>query len=148
MKKSHRFLMIMQAIVGVGALFGGTGAILFPQGPMGMPADVLKNSPFDNFLIPGLILFIVVGLGSLFSAWMLYRKANYTGYISSVFSWALVIWIIVQCIMLQSVVFLHVLFFVIGLVEAAVAAAIVFEQRLFPANLILDFLGKNKEIGQ
>ena len=147
MKKAHRFLMLMQAFVGVGALAGGLAAILNPMSPMGMPAAAMKNSPFDSFLIPGLILFVVLGLGSLFSAWMLYKKAKYTGYISSVFSWALVIWIVVQCIMLQGVVFLHGLYFVIGLVEAGIAATIVFEQRLFPANRILDFLGKNKEVG-
>jgi hypothetical protein len=33
---------------------------------------------------------------------------------------------------------LHVIFFTIGLVEAVLAMIILFEQRLFPANLILN----------
>jgi hypothetical protein len=148
MKLVHRLLLFIHIFVGIGALAGGMAAIWNPTSPMGMPAAVLKHSPFDTFLIPGLILFGVVGLGSFFSAWMLYRKARYTGYISSVFSWALVIWIIVQCILLQDVVFLHVLYFVLGLIEAALAAAIVFEQRLFPASLMLNLLGRNKRIKQ
>lgn len=61
------------------------------------------------------------------------------GYLSSIFSWALMIWIVVQCIMLNDIVFLHILFFAIGLVEAILSAIILYKQRLFPANLILNF---------
>jgi len=41
----------------------------------------------------------------------------------------LVIWIIVQCIMLQEVVFLHVLFFVIGAAKAVLAMKILSKDR-------------------
>ncbi|MBL4934313.1 hypothetical protein JK636_00925 [Clostridium sp. YIM B02515] len=145
MKVVYRFLFALQLFVGIGAIGGGMMAILNPQGPGGMPADALKNSPFNNYLIPGIILFSVIGLGSIFSSVMIYLRSKFIGYISSVFSWALVIWIIVQCIMLNAVVSLHVIFFIIGLVEAALSAAILFEQRLFPANIILRFYKRMKE---
>ena len=128
--------------MGLGALAGGIAAITNPQAPFGMPVEVLKNSPFHDFLIPGLILFVVIGLGNLFSAAMFRTKTKYQGYISSVFSWALVIWIVVQCIMLWSVVFLHVLFFAIGLVQAILSASLLFEHQLFPANIALYFYRK------
>lgn len=143
MKTVYRLLFILHAFVGVGAMGGGMMAILNPQGPGGMPAEALKNSPFSNYLIPGIILFGVIGVGNVISALVILFKQRFHGYVSSVFSWALVIWIVVQCIMLNAVVFLHVLFFIIGLVEAVLAMIILFKQRMFPANLILD---KFKEI--
>jgi len=137
MKIVNRLLFALHAFVGLGAIGGGMMAILNSQGPGGMPIDALKNSPFSNFLIPGIILFTVIGLGNVFSAVSILFKSKYQGYISSVFSWALVIWIVVQCIMLNEVVFLHILFFVIGLMEAVLSMVILFEQHLFPANIVL-----------
>jgi len=147
MKIVNRLLFALHAFVGLGAIGGGMMAILNPQGPGGMPTDALKNSPFSNFIIPGIILFTVIGLGNVFSAVSILFKSKYQGYISSVFSWALVIWIVVQCIMLNEVVFLHILFFIIGLMAAVLAMVILFEQHLFPANIILKSYKKiRKEI--
>lgn len=142
MKLIRKLLFILHILVGVGAMSGGLAAITEPNAPHGVPVEILKYSPFSNFLIPGILLFGVIGLGNLFSAAMFLTKTKYQGYISSVFSWALVIWIVIQCIMLQSIVFLHVLFFVIGLIQAVMSFAILFEQRLFPTNIAVKILKK------
>lgn len=139
MRIVYRLLFALHVFVGIGAVAGGLAAITNPQEPLGMPVEPLKNSPFSNYLIPGIILFTVIGLGNIISAAMFHFKSRFQGYISSVFSWALVIWIIVQCIMLRAVVFLHILFFTIGLVEAVLSMAILFRNRLFPANIIVKF---------
>ena len=119
---------------------GGLAAIINPQSPMGMPVDVLKNSPFSNFLMPGVILFTIIGLGNIVSALIFRFKLKFQGYISSIFSWALVIFIIVQCLMINAVVFLHILFFIIGLIQASLSIIILFEKHLFPTNLVLNFI--------
>jgi hypothetical protein len=138
----YRSLFALHAFVGIGAVAGGLAAIITPQKPLGMSVEFLKNTPFSNYLIPGIILFAIIGLGNIVSALMFLIKSKYQGYISSVFSWALVIWIVVQCIMLNSVIYLHVLYFIIGLIEAALSMIIIFEQRQFPANLILKLINK------
>lgn len=143
MKIVYRSLIVLHILVGIGALCGGLAAITDPISPLDIPVTALKNSPFQDFFIPGLILFCVIGLGNLFSGAMFFAKTKYQGYISSVVSWALVIWIVVQVIMLQAVAFLHVLFFFIGLVQAALSMALLFEHRLFPTNIVLNML-KNK----
>ena len=137
MKIVYRLLLVLHIFVGLGAMAGGLAAITNPQNPLGVPADALKNSPFDNFLIPGIILFTVIGLGNLIGAVAVFLRMKFQSYISIVLGGALVIWIVVQCIMLRSVVSLHVIFFIIGLVEAVLSIIILFKQRLFPANLIL-----------
>jgi hypothetical protein len=142
MKKLYKLLFGMHLLVGIGAMAGGFAAISNPWSPLGMPVEALKNSPFTNYLIPGIILFALIGLGNIASAVTLHLKSEYQGYISSVFGWALVIWIVVQCIMIQAVVFLHVLFFTIGLIQAAAAMAVLFKKRQFPANIVLNIIGK------
>jgi hypothetical protein len=44
-----------------------------------MPLDVLKGSPFKDFLIPGIILFIFVGIIPVAVAWGLLKKGIWTG---------------------------------------------------------------------
>jgi hypothetical protein len=139
MKIVYRLLFALHAFVGVGAMAGGLAAITNPQNPLGIPIEVLKNSPFNSYLIPGIILFTVIGLGNIFSVLMFRFKWKFQGYINSVFSFALVIWIVVQCIMIRDIEFLHVIFFIIGLVQAALSIIILYEQHLFPVNLIIGF---------
>ncbi|MBW6463089.1 MAG: hypothetical protein SCJ94_08800 [Bacillota bacterium] len=136
MKKIYLVLTVMHLFVGVGALFGGMAAMLDPWEPAGVPVEMLEGSPFTNYFIPGLILFTVIGLGHIFSAVTAIRKFEYQGYISSVFSWGLMIWIVVQCIMINAVALLHVIFFLIGLVGAVLAWIILYKQNAFPANLL------------
>lgn len=138
-KRNYHLLLGLHLFVGIGALAGGLAAILNPQEPLGVSNEILRNSPFQNFLIPGLILFVILGVGNLVSAVTLYRKSSFQGYISNVFSWALIIWIVVQCYMLQTIAFLHVLFFLIGSIKAVLSMAVLFDQRLFPANLLISW---------
>jgi hypothetical protein len=138
MRRVYRLLFTLHVFVGLGAVVGGLAAIINPQKPLGMSAVYLKDSPFSNYLIPGIILFTIIGLGNVISALMFRFKLRFQGYISSVFSWALVIWIVVQCIMLNAVAFPHILFFIIGLIQAILSMIILFEQRPFPVNLILN----------
>ena len=61
--KIRNILLFLLGFLGVGALFGGGVLIVSPSGKLfGMPLSLLDNSPFTDFLIPGLILFIVLGL--------------------------------------------------------------------------------------
>ncbi|MGH4118478.1 hypothetical protein [Clostridium sp.] len=149
MKRVYRLLFGLHIFVGIGGMMGGLAAITNPDQPLGVPIEILKNSPFSNFLIPGIILFTIIGLGNVISAYMFHFNSKFQGYISSVFSFALVIWIIVQCIMLSTIVFLHSLFFTIGLIQAGLSLIILFEQHLFPANLILKcYKGINKRFSE
>ena len=143
MRKVYLMLIWLHVFVGVGAMVGGLAAIINPQSPFGgISVEVLKDSPFSNFLIPGIILFTIIGLGNVISALMFHFNTRYQGYISSVFSIALVIWIIVQCIMLNAIVFLHILFLIIGLFEAILSMMILFEKGQFPTNIFLNLYKK------
>ncbi|MGE3962446.1 MAG: hypothetical protein AB7F65_12265 [Dehalococcoidia bacterium] len=56
-----------QALMGIGALFGGYSLIADAEG-FGMDPAWLEHSPFGDYLVPGLFLFIVIGLGNMLGA--------------------------------------------------------------------------------
>ena len=145
MKIVYRLLFILHAFVGIGGMAGGLAAITDPWQPLGVPVEALKNSPFQNYLIPGILLFTVIGVGNVASAVLFRFHLKFQGYVSSVFSWALVVWIIVQCIMLEAIAPLHIIFFMIGLIQAGLSAAILFERRLFPTNLVMNVYNEMKK---
>jgi hypothetical protein len=142
MKAVYRILFVLHLFTGAGGMFGGLAAILNPQNPLGMPAESLKNSPFENFLIPGIILLTVIGLGNLFCAAAILLNLRIQGYAGSITGWGLVIWITVQCIILGTIHLLHIVFFIIGICQALLSAAILFEKNQFPAGIVVKIYRK------
>jgi len=141
-QKLRRFSGGLHLFVGVGALAGGSAAILNPRSPLGIPPETLQYSPFTDFLIPGLILFVLLGLGNLAAGLLVLRRFKFSGYAGILLSGALVFWIIIQCVMLRSVVFLHVLFFGIGVSGGVLALILMDEEHLFPLPELRRFLDR------
>lgn len=132
-----KLMIILHFFVGIGAMAGGAAALLNPEAPMGLnAAETLQNSPFNNFLIPGLLLFGVIGVGNLFAGFMLLKKNKFEYYISGILGGGLMVWIVVQCIMIRAVVALHVIYFLIGVIQAGLCAWTLFKKNLFPFNII------------
>lgn len=101
-------LLLLQAI---GATGGGLTLVFAPSGRlMGMPAGMLDGSPFGDFMIPGLILLVVLGLFPGFILWSLiarpdwrwperlnvYREIHWSWTFSLYLGIMLVSWILVQ----------------------------------------------------
>ena len=127
MRKIEKLCVLLHLFIGVGALAGGAAAIVNPHDPMGMSAgEALQYSPFTSFLIPGLFLFCVIGLGNLFAALAFFRHWRLSAFVSGFFAFALAFWIAIQCAMLQAVVALHVIFFCLGVVQGFLAIRLLF----------------------
>jgi len=59
----------LEVFLSVGALAGGAALVLGPRGEIiPLPVSALRGSPFDSYVMPGLILFGVLGLGPLAAA--------------------------------------------------------------------------------
>ena len=73
-----RLLIFLQAFLGLGALLGGLFFILAPDGSLlHMPLSVIKGSPFVDFLIPGWILFTLVGVYPMAVTYSLWKKPSW-----------------------------------------------------------------------
>ena len=65
-KLTFIFALILLMFNGISAIYGGWSLIKDPSGGLlQMPLENLHNSPFKDYLIPGIILFVFNGLFSL-----------------------------------------------------------------------------------
>ncbi len=101
---------------GISAVVAGAMLTYTPDGSsMEMPLSWLDHSPFHSYRIPGLLLFSVIGMGSLVAALMVAIRPVNTGRFAQVAGGALIIWIVVQMFMLRSVLPIQITFLLIGI---------------------------------
>lgn len=131
----RKISIALHIFIGIGALAGGFSAVSNPESPMGISPDMLKNGPFDNFLVPGLFLMIVLGCGNLIAAAFTLKQHKWWPYISGGMGDILVLWIVIQCLILFTIAGLHVIFFTLGAVQSLLAIGVIYQKKLFPMNL-------------
>ena len=113
---------------GTGALYGGWNLITHPDGSsLQLPLQLLNHTPFDDYFIPGVILFIANGLFSIFVFGMILLQTK-------TYEWLIVTqgiilsgWIFIQIILIHTVNFLHVL---LGLTGVSMIASGILLKRL------------------
>jgi len=89
--------IVLEVLLGVGAVGGGVALMLGPRGEiMPLPLSALKGSPFDTYFVPGLILFGVLGLGSLAAALLVWLRHPLAPVATTVVGVVLLIWIAVE----------------------------------------------------
>lgn len=79
-----------------------------------MPLNLLEHTPFSNYLIPGIVLFVANGLLSLVIAFFVVAKSKHYIKLTILQGFILIGWIVVQMIMLQTVNYLHIIFGALG----------------------------------
>ena len=89
--------MALEVILSVGALGGGLILMLAPRGEiMPLPLAALAGSPFDTYFVPGLILFGVLGIGSLIAARLAWLRHPLAPTAAFVVGAGLLIWVTVE----------------------------------------------------
>jgi hypothetical protein len=108
--------VFFQALSGLG---GGAFLIADPTGEtLNLPISFLRDSPFTDYLIPGIILFNVLGVYPLIVSAGLWRR-KYWGWLGSILlGIALLIWIFVEILMIgyQSEPPLQLIYGILGIV--------------------------------
>ena len=127
---ARNILLSLLGSLGLGEIFGDAVLIISQYGKLfGMPLSLLRASPFNNFLIPGIILFTALGVipiltmvalikrpvNSLAEKFNLFRDMHWAWTFSIYTAFALIIWIQVEMYFLQAVHWSHNLYMFIAL---------------------------------
>lgn len=111
-------LGVLQLLIGLGAVGGGLVLILDPSGSkLGIPVELLKNTPFSTYLVPGIVLLVVNGLGSLVGAAASFTRHRFAGKTAMALGVFLVAWIMLQVYWFAGFHWLHALYLGLGLLE-------------------------------
>lgn len=121
-KALRNLLIFLLAFLGLGAIFGGGSMIISPSGKiLQMPLSMLENSPFNNFLIPGIILFVILGLipsllipallkkteNKLANQINFFKDMHWAWSFSIYIGFALIIWLQMEMVYLNAVHWAH-----------------------------------------
>lgn len=90
-------LLLVLSFQGLSGLAGGFGLIADPSGEaLGIPVGWLEGSPFADYLVPGIVLLTLLGVGPLFVVYGLWtgRRWAWTG--SLLVGLGLLVWLAVQ----------------------------------------------------
>lgn len=108
--------MLILFIVGLNALAAGYGFMQDPTGNgLGIGPGYLKPSAiFEDYLVPGITLFIVNGLCSIIVLWVAWKKVQGFAFWILLQGIIYVSWILVQLTMVVSFHILHLVIFLAG----------------------------------
>jgi hypothetical protein len=133
---ARNMLIFLLMALGVGAIFGGGVLVLSPSGAwLGMPLSMLRYSHFNNFLVPGIILMVVLGIGPVALSWALIRKPTatwmeklnvypdmYWGWTYTIYTaFTLMIWIQMEMTILRAVHWSHTVYLLLAMTIIFVA---------------------------
>ena len=91
----------LQTFVAVGAIPAGILFLTDPSGGrLGMTVDLLEGSPFTSFLVPGIVLLGIHGIGSLLGAAMSFWRARFAGDGAVLLGSLLGGWMVVQIVLI------------------------------------------------
>ena len=118
-KITRNLFLVLLGLLSIGAIGGGTILIISPSGELlGIPLSEYKNLPFNSYLIPGIILFILLGIipalliiamikkptSKIAEQLNLFSDMHWSWTFSIYIAFALIGWIHIQLIFLQGVV--------------------------------------------
>jgi len=113
LRKLSIFLLVLNSIP---ALLAGWNLMMNPSGSgLRMDVGLLEFTPFHNFLVPGIILFTMNGLLSLFTLTFLLMKKVYYPLLVSCQGLILTGWITVQIVMIRDSSWLQLTYGFVGL---------------------------------
>jgi hypothetical protein len=94
-------LMTLILFQGLSGLYGGGALVMDPTGGiLKMPLSLLDGSPFDTYMIPGIILFLVLGVFPLIILFGLIQRKVWAWTGAVLVSVTLIIWIGVEIAMI------------------------------------------------
>jgi hypothetical protein len=114
--------IVLELFTAVAAIPVGWWFITDPSGrAMQLPEGWIEATPFGSYLVPGLYLFTVNGLGLLVLAALSIARHWIAPWLTGALGVGLIIWILVQLAVMPETMFLQWIFLAVGFVLGLVA---------------------------
>ncbi len=122
-------LGLIQLFIGLGGIAGGLPMVLDPTGAaIGLNQDILADTPFENFLIPGIVILTFNGIFISIAGIASIKKYQRAGEIGVIFGIWLTGFMIAEILWLHLVMWLQHLFLICGIIEI-ILGAILYKSR-------------------
>jgi hypothetical protein len=136
-------LALLCAFTGLTATAGGLLLATDRDGSvLGIPLAMLRHSPFDSFLVPGLLLLLAVGLPHLLATLAIAARTSWRGGLALVSGVSLLVYMLTEMALLVTVRPLQCLFVVVAL------CTIVLGERLLSSDRDVDQPGPIGDLRQ
>jgi menaquinone-dependent protoporphyrinogen oxidase len=123
---------------GITAIAGGLALVVDPDGALvHMPTSALSHSPFSTFLVPGLLLLLVVGVGNAIAGWLVARDRFHANPWAFAGGAALLGWVVTESVMLRSINVLQLVYLGIAVVILSEALRRRADERIDAASHIV-----------
>ena len=116
--------IVLELFTALGAIPVGIMLVTDPTGAgVGFPPGWIEATPFGSYLVPGIYLLLMNGVGMIVLAGLSLLRHRFAPWLTGVLGTGLVIWIAVQLVVMPEVSPLQVLYGAIGLILAAISVA-------------------------
>jgi uncharacterized membrane protein len=113
-------LATLLILLGIGGIGGGGGLVADPSGDLiGLPLVLLDSVSLQTYLLPGIFLFVVMGILPLVAAVGLLRAQKSAWIVTVGLSILLVLWICFQIILWGAPIAIQSIYLVLGVVMLA-----------------------------
>lgn len=122
-KKLRIFSLVLLFLLGSSAIGGGWMLISDPSGnSMQLPIDLLSQTPFDTYLVPGVILLVALGFLSIVACILTIRQTQHYTLLLILQGGILFIWLTTEVILNREFYYTlyHVPFYTISLILIAI----------------------------
>lgn len=98
--------IVIVGFTAIGAIYGGLSMVFMPSGGLlSLSTGLLDGSPFVDYLVPGIFLFVFVGLFHLAALIYLLKKLPRTKEVMFAAAAVLAVWMIVQLLIYRLCIY-------------------------------------------
>lgn len=121
--QAARYTAITLALIGAFSAFAGGYGMIVSNG-LGMPISYLNGTLFDSWILPGFILFGIVGGTQIIAVFLLIRNSEWQHFGLAVAGFGMIVWIFCEMYITGITHWLQILYFSLGIMELTIVAVL------------------------
>lgn len=115
-------LFLMTCFIALSSIISGLMMMSNPNGEIfNLPLSLLNGTPFNDYLLPGILLTLIVGIVNLHAVFYNVQNHPYRYDWAMAGGFIITVWIMVQVILTGMIHWLHFIYFLVGVLIILIA---------------------------